>query len=117
MKKTIKNPEKFEVAKNLIEIKATKSGYVKSIDALAIGLASCKLGGGRETMDDIIDFSAGIMLSKKVGDTVNTGETLCVLHTNKDASVYEAIAKEALEAFEIVNVFVPKEPVIKEVIR
>ena len=44
----IDHPEKFPVAKNLIEIKSDSEGYIKTIDALAIGLGSCHLGGGRE---------------------------------------------------------------------
>ena len=112
----IENPGKFPVAKNKVEVYSIKSGYVKSINALEVGLASMQLGGGRETMDDIIDMSAGIMLNKKVGDYVNEGEVLCVLHTNKDESVYNAISKAILTSFEVVDEFVPKEKVIKEVI-
>lgn len=113
----IEHPEKFEVAKNQVEVFSNKEGYVKSIDALEIGLSSMKLGGGRSTMDDVIDMSAGIMLNKKVGDTVKKGELLCVLHTNKDAQVYNEIAKDVLNSFEIVDEFVAKENVIKEIIK
>ena len=113
----IENPEKFEVAKNQVEVFSNKEGYVKSINALEIGLSSMRLGGGRSTMDDVIDMSAGIMLNKKVGDTVKKGELLCVLHTNKDARVYNEIAKDVLNSFEIVDEFVAKENVIKEIIK
>ena len=112
----IENPDKFELAKNQVSVYSIKKGYVKSINALEIGLSSMQLGGGRETMDDVIDMSAGILLNKKVGDFVSEGELLCVLHTNKDDNVYNAIAKDVLNSFEIVDEFVPKEKVIKEVI-
>ena len=62
----IDHPEKFPVSKNLIEIKSDDEGYIKTIDALAIGLGSCHLGGGREKITDVIDMSAGIILNKKV---------------------------------------------------
>ena len=80
----IDHPEKFPVSKNLIEIKSENEGYIKTIDALEIGLASCHLGGGRMKLTDTIDMSAGIVLNKKVGDLVKKGELLCTLHTNKD---------------------------------
>ena len=80
----IDHPEKFPVSKNLIEIKSENEGYIKTIDALTIGLGSCHLGGGREKITDTIDMSAGIVLNKKVGDLVKKGELLCTLHTNKD---------------------------------
>ena len=80
----IDHPEKFPVSKNLIEIKSEKEGYIKTIDALAIGLGSCHLGGGRMKITDTIDMSAGIILNKKVGDFAKKDELLCTLHTNKE---------------------------------
>ena len=93
----IDHPEKFPVAKNLIEIKSDSEGYIKTIDALAIGLGSCHLGGGRIKITDVIDMSAGIILNKKVGDFVKKGELLCTLHTNKDN--VDHIIKSVKEAF------------------
>ena len=93
----IDHPEKFPVSKNLIEIKSENEGYIKTIDALAIGLGSCHLGGGRLKMSDVIDMSAGIILNKKVGDLVKKGELLCTLHTNKDN--VDSIIKDVKEAF------------------
>jgi len=93
----INHPEKFPVSKNLIEIKSENEGYIKTIDALAIGLGSCHLGGGRMKITDTIDMSAGIILNKKVGDLVKKGELLCTLHTNKDN--VERIIDQVKKAF------------------
>ena len=95
------HPEKFAVAKNLIQIKSKSSGYIKSIKALEIGTASMKLGGGREKLDDIIDMTAGIMLNKKVGDKIEKDELLCTLHTNKEN--VDNIIKMVENAFIIVD--------------
>ena len=94
----IDHPEKFPVSKNLIEIKSENEGYIKDIDALAIGLSSCHLGGGRMKLTDVIDMSAGIYLNKKVGDFAKKGELLCTLHTNKDNvdSIVEKVKKAFL---------------------
>jgi len=93
----IDHPEKFPVSKNLIEIKSETDGYVRTIDALAIGLGSCHLGGGRMKLTDKIDMSAGIYLNKKVGDGVKKGELLCTLHTNKEN--VDDIIKSVKDAF------------------
>jgi len=93
----IEHPEKFPVSKHLIEIKSESEGYIKTIDALAIGLGSCHLGGGRMKLTDKIDMSAGIILNKKVGDFVKKGELLCTLHTNKDH--VEHIVENVKKAF------------------
>lgn len=112
----ILHPEKFELAKNQIEIRASQSGYVTSLNALEIGVSSMKLGGGRETLDDVIDMSAGILLNKKVGDHVDKGELLATLHTNKGPEEYKPIADDVKKAFVIVGEKVTPMPVIREII-
>jgi len=73
---------KFVPAKHIIPVNASESGYVHAIKAEAIGLASMYLGGGRETFDDVIDMSVGIVLNKKVGDEIKAGEPICYIHAN-----------------------------------
>ncbi len=106
----IEHPEKFELSKNIIEIKAAKNGYIKRIVALEIGESAMRLGAGRETFDDVIDMSAGIVLAKKVGDKVNKGDVLCTVHTNKED--YKEILKDIENAFVIVDEFVEVPPTV-----
>ena len=111
----IDHPEKFPLAKHIVEVKASKSGYVKHIVALEIGESAMRLGAGRETFDDVIDMAAGIVLNKKVGDKVEKGDVLCVVHTNKEDFV--PILKDIEEAFTIVNEFVPYPPTVHDYIK
>lgn len=94
----IDDPSKFPVSKNVIEIKSKKKGFVKKINALEIGKGSMMLGGGRETLEDVIDMSAGIILNKKIGDECKEGELLATLYTNKDD--YSEVIENVLNAFE-----------------
>ena len=112
----ILHPEKFEVSKNILEVRADEGGYVASINALEIGESSMRLGGGRATLDDVIDMSAGIVLHKKVGYQVNKGDVLCTVYTNKSEKEYTPILKDIKDAFRIISPFVEEESVIKEVI-
>jgi pyrimidine-nucleoside phosphorylase len=48
-----------------------------------IGIASGMLGAGRTTKDSPIDFGAGILWKKKVGDAVQKGETIATLYSEK----------------------------------
>lgn len=92
---------KFAQAKEIVEVKSKSSGFVSHIDALAIGHAAMLLGAGRETMADTIDPAVGIVLNKKVGDSVKEGEVLCSIYTNgKNTS--EAVSR-AFDAFKIEN--------------
>ena len=111
------HPEKFPLAKSIIPIYAKEEGYVKDINALEIGLASMTLGGGRETLDDVIDMAAGIMLNKKVGDYVKEGEPLCYLHSNKNVTLMNRVSKNVFNSFVISKEFVEKPKVILEIIQ
>lgn len=80
--KYIENLDLLPKAKHIIKVKSKKSGYVKSLNAEEIGKSALALGAGRETMDSIIDLSAGIVLNKKVDDKIDIGDTLAFIHCN-----------------------------------
>lgn len=79
----IDDTSKFPEAMYVIPVRSIKSGYVKSIDTMQIGLASMRLGAGRETKEDVIDPSAGILLNKKLGDKVAKGDLLLTMYSER----------------------------------
>ena len=111
----LKNPSLFPVAQYAHPVLAGKEGYVQRIDSLQIGVSAMKLGAGRETMQDQIDMSAGIVLSKKVGDFVKKGEVLATCYTNKEGVA--DILKEVHDAFEITSQLVCSLEVIHSYLR
>ena len=100
--------------KGIIAVKSESSGYVHSLDALAIGLSAMRLGAGRATKDAVIDPDVGIVLNKKVGDHVEEGEELAYLYSNKEAINEEV--NTVLDAFEIKDEAVEDNPLIYEII-
>ena len=110
----IDNIEKFDVAKNIIEVKAQQNGYIHEIKAIDIGLAAMHLGAGRATKEDSIDYTAGIVLTKKVGDYVEKDEVIAYLHTNKNEYINEL--KEVKDAFVVKEEKKDKSPIIYDVI-
>lgn len=97
-----------------IDLKAEQDGYVRSLDAMTIGLASQHTGAGRQCKEDMIDLSAGIMLKAKIGDYVNKGDVLCTLYGNDEEKAYAGM-REAEEAFSITDEKPEKIKMIKKV--
>lgn len=110
----IENPNLFELAKFILPVKTKKTGYIKALDAKALGIASMKLGGGRQTKEDPIDHSVGIVLNKKIGDKCNDGDILAYLYTNQKN--VGAIVDEVISAYQIVDFFVDKPILIDEIL-
>lgn len=71
-------------AKHKYEIKSMTEGYLVDIDAYKLGVLSMSLGAGRHNKEDIIDYSAGIIVNKNINDYVNKSDTIMTLYTNKE---------------------------------
>lgn len=80
----VDRPECLPQAAYQVNLKAKTSGTVNQIIADDIGTAAMMLGAGRVTKDAVIDLAAGIVLHKKVGNTVKEGEPLLTIHTNQE---------------------------------
>ena len=90
----IENTEKFEKAKYIIPIKASKSGKIVSLDAYTVGKMSVYLGAGRIKKEDKIDASVGFVFEKKVGDTVFKDEILGYIHSNDKEKGENVLSQE-----------------------
>lgn len=81
----VDQPDEILPQANVVEeVVADQSGVIFEIVADEIGVAAMMLGAGRETKESEIDLSAGLYLHKKVGDTIEKGEALATLYTNKE---------------------------------
>lgn len=79
-------------AKEWHTIRAGSGGYLSRLDALAVGVASWRLGAGRERKEDAVQFGAGIELHKQLGDQVSAGDALMTLYTDTPEKFERAIA-------------------------
>lgn len=82
--------ERYPLSKHVLEVKAEDDGFVTSIDAFELGLTAIELGAGRQKLEETIDPKAGIVLRKKVGDAVESGETLAMMFTDREGTVSSA---------------------------
>jgi len=81
-------------------VAASSDGMVTAIDALEIGLASKALGAGRDRKEDPIDVSVGIVLHRKVGDSVRAGDPLATVHAAREDQL-ESVRDRVRAAFQI----------------
>jgi thymidine phosphorylase len=78
-------------AQHTHQIVATESGVLSKFDALALGVASWRLGAGRERKEDAVQFGAGIELHAQLGSSVTKGQALMTLHTDTPEKFERAI--------------------------
>jgi pyrimidine-nucleoside phosphorylase len=92
----VEHPERLPIAPVQEMFVAPDEGVVAAIEPRAVGRAIVALGGGRATMDDVIDPAVGFVFQAAAGDTVVRGQPLVEIHarTRDDA----AAAARALEA-------------------
>lgn len=100
----VDHPENLPQAEFVIELPAKESGYISEMVADQLGIAAMLLGAGRRTKEDTIDYSVGLMLHKKVGDSVTAGEPLVTVYANS-----QAIDDVKAKIYE--NIFITKEKV------
>lgn len=85
-------------AKYQIPYPAKRDGVVTKLAADEIGTASMLLGGGRQKADDKLDYSVGIELHHKLGDTVKAGEPLLTIYSNRqEIGDVEQLLDESIE--------------------
>jgi len=81
----------FPVANVIIGIQSPETGYIKSIDTRAVGMASVELGAGRKKSADIIDPSVGMKIFANVGDKFQKTELLGEVHASTEDSAKAAV--------------------------
>lgn len=103
----------IEIAKEKISIKSSHDGYIKSIDTFKLGEIARKLGAGRLTKNDVINYGVGFIIHKKVGEILFENEELLKLYTsNHDIKI-----SEITDCFEISEQKQEKQNLIIDIIR
>ena len=105
------NIDKLPIINSKYEIKSSTSGYLVDIDAYKLGLLSMSLGAGRKNKEDVIDYSAGIIVNKNIGDYINSGDVIMTLYTNRQIDSIDATI------FKLSDEKVNKQKLIYEIIK
>ncbi len=82
--RVIDDPKRLPQAGYTMTVCSPKDGYLASLQCEQVGTACVILGGGRERKEDSVDPAVGIVLHRKVGDVVSTGERLATIYYNAE---------------------------------
>ncbi len=84
----------------ILEVQAPRGGYINAINGEALGLAVVALGGGRQVESDVIDPAVGMSGIVRLGDKVDKGAPLAVVHAAREDAARQA-ADTILQAISI----------------
>ena len=69
--------------RQVIEVRAPRSGFISAIDTYQAGMFTVDLGAGRKKADDQIDYAAGLMFDRNTGDEVRSGDVIARIQLGK----------------------------------
>ena len=79
------DPKRLPQPKLVREVRVDRGGVLTALDAEQVGLAAVELGAGRARKEDVVDPAAGLLVLKRVGDEVRTGDVLAELHAQTES--------------------------------
>jgi thymidine phosphorylase len=94
-----------------LPVKAPQSGFVSAIDCRGLGMAVVNLGGGRHHPDDVIDHAVGLTDLAGLGQRVEPGQPLALVHARGEDSA-RAAAKAVLEAYRLAAAAPAPQPIV-----
>ncbi|MEO8799610.1 MAG: thymidine phosphorylase, partial [Polyangiaceae bacterium] len=89
----VSDPSKLEVAKETVVIHADRDGFLRSVDALEVGLSGVVLGAGRTRADQKVDPLVGISVLRHPGSKVKAGDELAKVHVHKKSDADAVMAR------------------------
>ncbi|MBI4622583.1 MAG: thymidine phosphorylase [Verrucomicrobia bacterium] len=93
--RVVDEPARLPQARLKVPLPAPRAGFVCDVDAMGVALAALRLGAGRARAEEQIDHAVGVSALVKIGERVEAGAPLCMIHGNDESAL--AAAKAMLE--------------------
>jgi thymidine phosphorylase len=100
----------------IVEVPALQSGYAATTNCRGLGLAVVSLGGGRRRPQDAIDFGVGLTNLAELGQKIDAGQPLAIVHARTEEAAKQAVA-EVQAAYTIADVAPAPNPIVYRTIR
>ena len=112
----VEDPTRFQLAPVIETVPSPKTGFIKQIHARIVGETAVDLGAGRAKKEDQIDHRVGIEILREVGDFVNEGEDLFILHAASRQDFTKAKTR-LLEAHQWSDTTIDPLPLVYDIVR
>jgi len=109
----VTNPEKYKKAGVIAPVNSTENGFIEAVDSYMIGMSALEMGAGRRSLTDKIKPEVGFIIEKRIGDTVEKGEPLAIIHA-PDKNTWQHAEQQLLKAFRICDHKVVAPPLFYE---
>ncbi len=103
--------------REIIEVRAPRSGFISHIDTYQAGMFTVDLGAGRKKADDVIDYAAGVMFDRKSGDEVRSGEVIARIQLGSQRRDPEELRAKYLSLVQFADQPPEKRPLVHEHLR
>ena len=113
--RVVDQPMRLPQAKFKVTLAAPRAGFVTEVDAMGVALAALRLGAGRSKATDSIDPAVGVSGLVKVGERVEAGAALAVVHANNEHALSE-VTEGLMQAIMIADQRGPAAELIKAVL-
>jgi len=100
----------------IVEVPALQSGYAATTNCRGLGLAVVSLGGGRRRPQDAIDFGVGLTNLAELGQKIDAGQPLAIVHARTEEAAKQAVA-EVQAAYTIADTAPAANPIVYRTIR
>ena len=111
----IENPNKFPKAAIIEPVPSPESGYLSQIHARIVGETSVDLGAGRAKKTDQINHAVGIEILREVGDKLEEGDDLFILHAANQLD-FEKAKERLLKAHKWSDSPVDRLPLVYDIV-
>jgi pyrimidine-nucleoside phosphorylase len=112
--KALDEPWRFMKADRVLEIKCMKKGYITEMQTEHLGRALIYLGGGRNSVGEIVDHSVGFFFHKKLGSLVRAEDTLVTVFMSSHKMDLALIEEHLHQSIKISQVKKPAPKLIIE---
>ena len=104
--------DSISLSKESVDLISKEDGYITDINPIVLAEFINKLGAGRQSKDDIINYGVGVKLNKQINEKVSTGDKLLTIICDEKIDI-----NELYSAFKISNEKIDNPKIIFDVVK